>query len=116
MSDNTQWLHYRHPDKDTPLAKEEARRRKLNPYLGGMPKDLNEGVSGSAWMFYNHYNPDLLNAIQKVIVGEHVENIVNSLLEDKALCEGSCSQCLAGTCSVGKELNCPHQAAAEKAE
>ncbi len=53
------------------------------------PEDVNidEGagstITGSAWMFYNHYNPDLLKAVQRVLVGEGVESAVEGLLERK---------------------------------
>jgi len=41
--------------------------------------NLDEAISGSAWMFYNHYNPDLLNALQRVLIGEKVDDVVNSM-------------------------------------
>ena len=44
-------------------------------------EDLDEGMSGSAWMFYHHYNPELLDAMQKVLVGAKVEDVVDELLE-----------------------------------
>jgi len=48
---------------------------------------VNEGagasMSGSAWMFYNHYNPDLLKAVQSVVLGSQVEDAVDSLIEIK---------------------------------
>lgn len=46
------------------------------------PYTLEEGVAGSAWMFYNHYNPELLQALQQVIVGEKVEDVVGNMLHD----------------------------------
>ncbi len=81
-------------------------------------EDHLEETSGSAWMFYHHYNPDLLQAVQQVIVGSKVEDVVNGLLEmEDMLCKGSCEQCKAGTCAIGKKLGCPtYKAAASKGE
>ena len=77
-------------------------------------QELEEGTSGSAWMFYNHYNPSLLDAMQQILVGSKVEDVVDSLLEaDYSLCKGSCQKCLEGTCEIGKKLNCPYQTKAE---
>jgi len=86
------------------------------PYLFNEDvEEIDEATSGSAWMFYNHYNPELLKAMQEVIVGHKVEDVVNRLLEtDVSLCKGACSKCLDGTCEVGKSLDCQHQAKAEK--
>jgi len=80
-------------ERDAALVKEEARRRALNPWLGAKPhtiqedlededEELVEGTSGSAWMFYNHYNPELLQAVQQVIVGEKIEDVVGNLLSE----------------------------------
>jgi hypothetical protein len=133
-------LHASEEAEDTALAAEEARRRAINPFLGGMPheltearrasllsrakasakvgykgarvawretkrpgkykfristyraddddkeeslegNELEEGVSGSAWMFYNHYNPELTKAMQCILVGERIEDVINSLFE-----------------------------------
>jgi hypothetical protein len=43
--------------------------------------ELDEGVSGSAWMFYHHYNPELLEPIQEIINGATVESVIDQLLE-----------------------------------
>ena len=93
------WLHYNHynqnlddseRDPDADLAAEEARRRAINPFLGGKPhtlsedqESLDEAVSGSAWMFYNHYNPELTQAMQRILVGEQVADVVSDLVEGK---------------------------------
>lgn len=42
---------------------------------------IDETTTGSAWMFYNHYNPELTRAMQRLIVGDQVEDVVNGLLE-----------------------------------
>lgn len=74
---------------------------------------LAEGTSGSAWMFYHHYNPDLLQAIQHVIAGDKLEHVINGLLEMKSLCDGDCKACKEGTCKTGKKLGCPHNTTGE---
>ena len=38
-------------------------------------------ATGSAWMFYHYYNPELLDAMQQVLVGHKIEDVVNGLLE-----------------------------------
>lgn len=94
MSGSGGWLHYYHHNQDLEdseydpeanLRAEEDRRRAINPFLGGKPHTLSEGleeaVSGSAWMFYNHYNPELTQALQQILVGERVEDVVNTLVE-----------------------------------
>jgi len=97
---------------------EEKRRRLMNPYLGMKPHQLDEGVTGSAWMFYHHYNPEILKAMQKILVGHQVEDVVDELMEvthaAHTLCKGSCPKCIDGTCDIGRKLNCPYQARAEK--
>lgn len=124
------WMFYNHyledskTMKNTDIAKEEARRRAINPWLGGNPtilqesinnEFLEEGTSGSAWMFYHHYNPELLQAIQQVLVGSKVEDIVDELLEvEELLCKGNCEKCKAGTCPIGEKLNCPTNNAANE--
>ncbi len=91
------WMFHNHYNQNLPdyeegkndaLAQEEKRRRAINPWLGSKPhelhedvEDLDEGTSGSAWMFYHHYNPDLLKAMNKLIVGNKIEDVVDELLE-----------------------------------
>ncbi len=48
---------------------------------------LKEAVSGSAWMFYNHYNPDIIAAMQQVILGHKIEDVVDGLVEGHAYAE-----------------------------
>ena len=45
-------------------------------------KDIEE--SGNAWMFYHHYNPELIDAVTSVLRGSQVEDVVDGLLERKA--------------------------------
>lgn len=40
-------------------------------------------MSGSAWMFHYHYNPELLQALQQVLVGENLDEVITSLLEQR---------------------------------
>jgi len=90
------WILYNHYDKnlddsdkpeDTSVSEEEARRRAINPWLGGKPHTIQEGLdeatSGSAWMFYNQYNPELLDAIKQVLVGERIEDVISKLIQEK---------------------------------
>ncbi|MHA2064753.1 MAG: hypothetical protein ACXABY_10300 [Candidatus Thorarchaeota archaeon] len=74
--------------KDEALTQEEARRRAINPWLGNMPHALQEGAeellgeaTGSGWLHYYHYNPELIDAMQQVIVGHKVGDVVDGLLE-----------------------------------
>jgi hypothetical protein len=94
------WMFYNHHNQDLAdseekedpaVAEEIARRRAINPWLGGDPHTIQEGIdedasleeaSGSAWMFYNHYNPELLKAVQQVLVGEKVEDIIDKMLQE----------------------------------
>lgn len=50
-------------------------------YEDELAEGAGASISGSAWMFYNHYNSNLLKAVQDVIVGDQVEDVVNSLIE-----------------------------------
>ena len=88
------WLYYNHyntalqddsTDAESDAVKEEEKRRMaINPFLRGKQHQLeesqgpniDEAVTGSAWMFYNQYNPELLSHIQKVLDGESVSDVV----------------------------------------
>lgn len=41
-------------------------------------------MNGSAWMFYNHYNPDLLKAVSKILQGSSIEDQVEALLNEES--------------------------------
>jgi len=56
--------------------------------LDDTKQDVNE-TTGSGWMFYHHYNPELLRALQQVLIGEKVADVVDDLLQDSTKPEGS---------------------------
>lgn len=58
-----------------------------------------EETTGSGWMFYHHYNPDLLKSIQRIITGDKLEDVVDSLLEDEPVEESAAK--LAGAAGIG---------------
>lgn len=45
---------------------------------------VHEG-SGSAWMFHNHYNPEVLKAVRCVMVGDSVDEVIEGLVEGAKL-------------------------------
>lgn len=78
VSGSAAWMHYYHYNPKLRNMMEESKSL-LKESSGTSP--THTSVSGSAWMFYNHYNPHLLSSLQRLLTGENVESVIDSLVE-----------------------------------
>jgi hypothetical protein len=74
------WMFYQHFNPNLPGNEDMASAEEILQL--NEDEQLDEGVSGQAWMFYNQYNPDIIKAMEHVISGAQVEDVINKLLEN----------------------------------